>query len=129
MAVHKLAVIIKHPSTEDEFLLVKESPPPKFGDEEYDSFFDSDLWDLPATQLNLLEGESQCGVAVEGAESVIEKIDLTKFDLNTALNQVAPMTEFRWIGKYIFLMIKCDIISIRHKFNSTLPLTGPLSMT
>ncbi|RVW48549.1 hypothetical protein CK203_088462 [Vitis vinifera] len=65
-----------------------ESPPPKFGEEEYDSYFDSDLWDLPSTQLNLLEGESQCGVSVEGAESVLDKIDLTKFDLNLALNQV-----------------------------------------
>ncbi|RVX12742.1 hypothetical protein CK203_011791 [Vitis vinifera] len=88
MAIHKLAAIIKNPLNEDEFLLVKESPPPKFGEEEYDSYFDSDLWDLPSTQLNLLQGESQCGVAVEGAESVLDKIDLTKFDLNLALNQV-----------------------------------------
>ena len=89
MAIHKLAVIIKHPSNEDEFLLVKESRPPKFGEEEYDSYFDSDLWDLPSTELNLLERESQCRVTVEGAESVLEKIDLSKFDLNLALNQVA----------------------------------------
>lgn len=88
MAIHKLAAIIKNPLNEDEFLLVKESPPPKFEEEEYDSYFDSDLWDLPSTQLNLLDGESQCGVAVEGAESVLDKIDLTKFDLNLALNQV-----------------------------------------
>ena len=128
MAIHKLAAIIKNPLNEDEFLLVKESPPPKFGEEEYDSYFDSDLWDLPSTQLNLLQGESQCGVSVEGAESVLDKIDLTKFDLNLALNQVALITEFKFTEKYMFFeMENCDLVSIMHKFNLTSPLPGSFS--
>ena len=88
MATHNLAVIIKNPSDDGKFLLVKQTPPPKFGDEEYDSYVDSDLWDLPSTQLSSLEGESQTRIVVEGEESCLEKLDLSKFDLNLALNQV-----------------------------------------
>lgn len=85
---HTLAVILENPLNEAEFLLVKQTRPPKFDDEEYDSFVDSDLWDLPSAQLNLLEGQSQSSIAVEGAESWSEKIKLTKFDLDSALNRV-----------------------------------------
>lgn len=102
--------IIKHPSNEDEFLLVKEAPPPKFGEEEYDSYVDSDLWDLPSAQLNLLDGESPCGVAVEGVESVIEKIDLTKFDLNLALNQVALTAQFNLLKNICFFFLDFNYV-------------------
>lgn len=88
MATHKLAVIISNPSDDSEFLLVKQTPPPKFGDEEYDAYVDSDLWDLPSTLLSSLEGESQTRIVVEGEESCGEKLDLRKFDLGLALNQV-----------------------------------------
>lgn len=123
--------IIKHPSNEDEFLLVKEAPPPKLGEEEYDSYVDSDLWDLPSAQLNLLDGESPCGVAVEGAESVTEKIDLTKFDLNLALNQVALTAQFNLLKNICFFlgMEICDWISIMYEiqFNFTPPRIFQLS--
>ncbi|KAL7001113.1 hypothetical protein U1Q18_002266 [Sarracenia purpurea var. burkii] len=94
MATHMLAVIIKNPSNDDEFLLVKQSPPPKLRDEEYDSYVDSDLWDLPSTRLSSLEGESQTKIAVEGEESYMEKVDLSKFDLCLALNQVLQQVGF-----------------------------------
>ncbi|PSR91143.1 Endoribonuclease [Actinidia chinensis var. chinensis] len=94
MATHNLAVIIKNPSDDGKFLLVKQTPPPKFGDEEYDSYVDSDLWDLPSTQLSSLEGESQTRIVVEGEESCLEKLDLSKFDLNLALNQILQQVGF-----------------------------------
>ncbi|KAK3026661.1 hypothetical protein RJ639_040688, partial [Escallonia herrerae] len=88
MATYKLAVIIKNPSNDDEFLLVKQTPPPKFGHDEYDSFVDSDLFDLPSAPLTPLQGQSQCPVAVEGQELCSHKLTLTDFDLNWAFNQV-----------------------------------------
>ncbi|KAK9277248.1 hypothetical protein L1049_006787 [Liquidambar formosana] len=94
MAIHKLAVIIKNPSNDDEFLLLKQTPPPKFGDQEYDSLVDSDLWDLPSAQLNSLQGDSHCGILVQAAESCSEKLDLKKFDLNSAINSVLEQVGF-----------------------------------
>lgn len=88
MAIHKLAVIIKNPSNDDEFLLLKQTPPPKFGDQEYDSLVDSDLWDLPSAELNSLQGDSHSGILIQAAESCSEKLDLKKFDLNSAINSV-----------------------------------------
>lgn len=85
MATYKLAVIIKNSSNEDEFLLVKQTPPPIFDDDEYDSYVDSDLWDLPSTQLKSVEGDSKSRVVVEGPE----KLNLSNFDFFLALNQVA----------------------------------------
>ena len=88
MATYNLAVILQNTQNDAEFLLVKQKRPPKFGDEEYDSFADSDLWDLPSTRLNPLEGESEPPVSVDDAESCSEKIELSKFDINSALKQV-----------------------------------------
>ncbi|KAJ7943134.1 Metallo-beta-lactamase superfamily protein [Quillaja saponaria] len=88
MGTYRLAVILKNPSNDSEFLLVKEKRPPKFEDEEYDSYVDSDLWDLPSTQLNLLEGESKSQVVVEFVDSHMEEINLRKLDFGSSLNQV-----------------------------------------
>lgn len=89
MAVHhKLALILENPLNDAEFLLVKQTRPPKFNDEEYDSYVDSDLWDLPSTQLNLLEVKSEPSIAVGGAESWSGKIELKKFNVDSALNRV-----------------------------------------
>lgn len=87
-AIFNLAVILKNPQNDDDFLLVKQTRPPVFGDDEYDSYVDSDLWDLPWTQLKLLEGKPESPVVVEGAERCSEKIDLGKFDIGFALHQV-----------------------------------------
>ncbi|XP_058182667.1 uncharacterized protein LOC131300720 isoform X2 [Rhododendron vialii] len=107
MATHKLAVIIKKPSNDSEFLLVKQTPPPKFGDEEYDSYVDSDLWDLPSTQLGSLEGESQTRIVVEVNESCLNKLDLAKFDLSLALNQLLQQVGFGTANRVQWKLLKC----------------------
>ncbi|OIW12922.1 hypothetical protein TanjilG_15842 [Lupinus angustifolius] len=88
MATHKLALIIENPSNQTEFLLVKQTRPPKFDDAEYDSYVDSDLWDLPSVQLNPLQEQLEPHVAVEVAESHSEHFNLREFDVRSALNEV-----------------------------------------
>ncbi|KAF7808862.1 metallo-beta-lactamase superfamily protein [Senna tora] len=88
MATHKLALILKNSLNDDHFLLVKQSRPPKFDHEEYDSYVDSDLWDLPSAHLNPLQGESESQAAVEVADSHLEDINLKEFDISSALNEV-----------------------------------------
>ncbi|OVA04963.1 Beta-lactamase-like [Macleaya cordata] len=95
MATLKLAVIINNCSNDDEYLLVRQTPPPKFGDEEYDSYVDSDLWDLPSAKLNPLETEFQSGFFIEGAESCSPKLSLTNFDVESTLHQVLSQVGFR----------------------------------
>ncbi|KAJ4948026.1 hypothetical protein NE237_026726 [Protea cynaroides] len=63
--------------------------PPKFGDGEYDSYIDSDLWDLPWASLTPLDGEdSQSEIVLEGAESCSDKLNLMKFNVDAALDQL-----------------------------------------
>ncbi|KAK9705199.1 hypothetical protein RND81_07G040300 [Saponaria officinalis] len=92
MSIYRLALIIINPANEDEFLLIKQTPPPKFGIEEYDSYVDSDLFDLPSTQLSLLQGQSE--FQLDGAELCSDKLDLRKFDLVLALNQLSEQLGF-----------------------------------
>lgn len=87
MATHNLAVILKNPSNDAEFLLLKQTPPPKFNEDQYDSYVDSDLWDLPSTLLNLQHDHSHSGIVIHGAHSS-HNIDLTKFDVQLALTGV-----------------------------------------
>lgn len=88
MASHVLAVILKNPSNDSQFLLLKQTRPPKFGQDEYDSHVDSDLWDLPSTPLNLQHTSSNSPVFIQPSQSFSDKIDLTKFDVDLALNRV-----------------------------------------
>ncbi|XP_068489979.1 uncharacterized protein [Phaseolus vulgaris] len=90
MAAHRLALVIQSSSKDDEFLLLKQSRPPKFHDEEYDSFVDSDLWDLPSAQLNPLPPESDPPLLLEAGPSHAESedFDLRKFDIRSALDEV-----------------------------------------
>lgn len=94
-AAYKLAVIIKNPSNEDEFILVKQAPPPKFDDEDYDSYVDSDLWDLPSTQLLLQQQQSRSQFFIQDQDLCSDKIDLTTLDLDLALNQVYNIPKWR----------------------------------
>ncbi|MBA0798836.1 hypothetical protein Gohar_009390 [Gossypium harknessii] len=87
MATHNLAVILKNPSNDAEFLLLKQTPPPKFSEDQYDSYVDSDLWDLPSTLLNLQHDHSHSGIVIQGAQPS-HNIDLTKFDVQLALTGV-----------------------------------------
>uniref|UniRef100_A0A2P2KLQ5 Metallo-beta-lactamase domain-containing protein n=1 Tax=Rhizophora mucronata TaxID=61149 RepID=A0A2P2KLQ5_RHIMU len=87
MATYNLGLVLKN--DDSEYLLSKQNPPPKFGDEEYDSCVDSDLWDLPSTKLDLSEGQlSEPRIVVEGVESHVERIDLRKFDVESAIKRV-----------------------------------------
>ncbi|KAG8366639.1 hypothetical protein BUALT_Bualt17G0100600 [Buddleja alternifolia] len=90
-----LAVIIKNPLNDAEFLLTKQTPPPKFDDPEYDSYRDSDLWDLPSAQLSLLDNP-----VISNSQLQIEAIDssslrfLNQFDVNSAIDQVHGQVGF-----------------------------------
>ncbi|XP_060964065.1 uncharacterized protein LOC133033365 [Cannabis sativa] len=87
--IYKLVLIINNPLNQSEFLLVKQTRPSKFGDEEYDSYVDSDLWDFPSTPLNLVNGGNESSsVEVKGAESYSEKIELRNFDVDLAINRI-----------------------------------------
>ncbi|KAI3920748.1 hypothetical protein MKW98_005574 [Papaver atlanticum] len=102
MAIHKLAVIMNSNSSEDDYLLVKQTPPPKFGEQEYDSYIDSDLWDLPSTKLNALAvgGVShESEFFIENAESFSPKLNLKKFDVESALKQVLSEVGFQGRGE------------------------------
>nr|XP_010926009.1 uncharacterized protein LOC105048409 isoform X3 [Elaeis guineensis] len=87
MAVFRIAAVIKKPSGED-FLVVRQSPPPPQPEEEYQKFVDSDLWDLPSAPLNPLEGKFRTEPLIEGADALSDKLDLRRFDVYSALNQV-----------------------------------------
>ncbi|XWS68836.1 hypothetical protein CRYUN_Cryun04dG0127400 [Craigia yunnanensis] len=95
MATHVLAVILKNPSNDAQFLLLKQNPPPKFGEDEYDSYVDSDLWDLPSTLLNLQDNHSNSEIFIQGNQSFSQNIDLTKFDVELGLNRVLEQVRFR----------------------------------
>lgn len=84
---YKLAVIIKN---DDEFVVVKQTPPPKYGDQHYDSLLDSDLWDLPCTPLNQNTHSVSQFVVIEHnlEEFNSPKLDFSYFDFDFALNQV-----------------------------------------
>ncbi|KAF1002208.1 uncharacterized protein LOC141702041 [Apium graveolens] len=94
-ASYKLAVIITNPVNDDELLLVKQAPPPKFDDEEYDSYVDSHLWDLPSAQLLLHQGgQSNSVVFIQDQDLCSHKIDFTTLDFAPALNQVLAEVGF-----------------------------------
>ncbi|WCJ24485.1 Metallo-hydrolase/oxidoreductase superfamily protein [Euphorbia peplus] len=83
MAVYNLALILKNEA--EEFLVVKQTPPPKFGDEEYDSFVDSHLWDFPSTKLHLLQPEYHPTILIEAPESLSGNITFKKYDFDSAI--------------------------------------------
>ncbi|KAF9674067.1 hypothetical protein SADUNF_Sadunf10G0089300 [Salix dunnii] len=91
MATYNLALILGNPSNDAEFILAKQTSPPELGNEEYDSFVDSDLWDLPSKKLELVEGELEPGSSViEG----IERTALCKYDFDSAINKVLEQVGF-----------------------------------
>lgn len=92
---HKLAVIIKNPLNKEEFLLLKQTPPQKFNDPEYDSYVDSDLWDLPSTDITAQSepqlSDAQILIKTHDLSSS-DKLNLSQFDLSSALNQVCSLS-------------------------------------
>lgn len=90
MGSHKLnlAVIFKNLLNDDEFLLTKQTLPPKFNDPEYDSYQDSDLWDLPSAQLSLADRSLTAGqVQFEVKDNSLSEL-LNQFDVDSAVDQV-----------------------------------------
>lgn len=95
MATYNLALILGNPLNNAEFLLAKQTPPPKFGIEEYDSFVDSGLWDLPSKKLDLVEGELEPGsFVIEG----LERTSLRNFDFDSAINKVICKFNFVFLN-------------------------------
>ncbi|KAJ3700828.1 hypothetical protein LUZ61_004533 [Rhynchospora tenuis] len=96
MASLRLAVAITA-SSGDEFIAVRQSPPPPLPEEEYRLVSDSDLWDLPSVPLAPVSTTDHSGdlsrsdVAIEGAEAITESLDLSRFDLGAALHQVLEL--------------------------------------
>ncbi|XP_077253250.1 metallo-hydrolase/oxidoreductase superfamily protein isoform X2 [Tasmannia lanceolata] len=88
MAIYRLAVIIRRDFRDGDFLVVRQNPPPKLPEEEYQNYVDSDLWDLPSAPLNPLGDESQSSIVIDGSESCADKLNLRLFDLDSALHQV-----------------------------------------
>ncbi|EOA39280.1 hypothetical protein CARUB_v10012289mg [Capsella rubella] len=80
----KLAMIINK-NLSDEFLVEKQKQPAKFGDEAYDCFVDSDLWDLPSTNLPVLEDGVRSGFTLSVLESCSVEVDLMNFDFESTL--------------------------------------------
>ncbi|KAI3714386.1 hypothetical protein L1987_72987 [Smallanthus sonchifolius] len=97
MATNKLAAIFRNPTNNDEFLLVKQTPPPRYEDQEYDSFVDFDLWDLPSAKLSSLspEADSSSQVVLKGEDACSHKLNLRNFDLHSALAEVLGQVGFR----------------------------------
>ncbi|XP_073301410.1 uncharacterized protein [Primulina huaijiensis] len=92
-----LAAIIKNPSNNAEFILVKQEPPPKFNDPEYDSYQDSDLWDLPSVQLKLIldkPSSTSPRVQIEVEGSSRNFCSLNQFDFDSALDQILGQVAF-----------------------------------
>ncbi|KAH7658448.1 Metallo-hydrolase/oxidoreductase protein [Dioscorea alata] len=87
---HRLVAVIKVPGG-DDFLVVRQAPPPSLPEEEYQRYVDTDLWDLPSAPLKLLEGGIRSDVVVQGSESCSDKLDLGNFDLDAALSEVISL--------------------------------------
>ncbi|XP_065015763.1 uncharacterized protein LOC135643101 isoform X3 [Musa acuminata AAA Group] len=107
MALYRLVAVIKNPSDGD-FLVVRQAPPPPLPEEEYRSFVDSDLWDLPSAPLNPLGGDRRSETVVEGAYSLLDDLDVEKFDVDSALDEVLSLSylesplEGRWsVWKFV----------------------------
>ncbi|CAN1244423.1 hypothetical protein LINPERPRIM_LOCUS6072 [Linum perenne] len=102
MSTHILALILSNASNDDEFILLRQTPPPKFNDQEYDSFVDSHLWDLPSTKLNPVEALSGPEPLIDGADSLIDTINLRNFDLDAAITRLLGQVGFKAsdVGKW-----------------------------
>ncbi|VFQ79729.1 unnamed protein product [Cuscuta campestris] len=107
MATHTLVAIIKNPVNEAEFLLVKQTPPPKFNDPDYDSFADSDLWDLPSAHLLPLTPTSAAEVPFHANQCESDSFDFRKFDLSSALILVLGQLGFVGATKVEWRFHKC----------------------
>jgi hypothetical protein len=84
---YRLAAAITVPAT-GEFLVVRQPPPPLEEEEDYRRYVDSDLYDLPSAPLGPLAGEGRGEVTISVADSIADRLDLSRFDVSAALDQV-----------------------------------------
>ncbi|KAK3160269.1 hypothetical protein QOZ80_1BG0057300 [Eleusine coracana subsp. coracana] len=87
---YRLAAAITVPTT-GEFLVVRQPPPPSPpGEEEVDyrRYVDSDLYDLPSATLGPLAGDRRAEVVIGGADSIADRIDLSRLDVSAALDEI-----------------------------------------
>ncbi|KAL6847849.1 hypothetical protein ACP4OV_021977 [Aristida adscensionis] len=86
---YRLAAAITVPST-GEFLAVRQPrpPAPPGEDDDYRRYVDSDLYDLPSAPLRPLAGELRSQVTVGGADSLAGRLDLSRLDVSSALDQI-----------------------------------------
>jgi hypothetical protein len=86
---NRLVAAITVPAT-GEFLVVRQPPPPSppVEEEDYRRYVDSDLYDLPSAALGPLVGECRADVAIDGWDSVSDRLDLSRLDVSAALDQV-----------------------------------------
>ncbi|KAK8945050.1 hypothetical protein KSP39_PZI007555 [Platanthera zijinensis] len=88
-AYYRIAAVIKR-SSEDKFLLVRQASPPAPEEDHHRPYLDSHLWDLPSAPLNFLEeGDRVSDLIIQQGDSLHEKFDFGKFDIDSALGQVA----------------------------------------
>lgn len=100
-----VALIIKNPSNDEEFLLRKQTRPPKFNDPEYDSYQDSDLWDLPSQQLSPLDSSSRWSqIQIEAEDSSLLEL-LNGFDFDSAVYQVSAALQCSIMFFFVALFI------------------------
>lgn len=88
MATYRIAAAIKR-SFSEEYLLVRQVPPPALEEDEYRRYTDSNLWDLPSAPLTPQEGERQSKEVIVGDDSLHGQLDLSTFDTDSALSQIA----------------------------------------
>ncbi|KAK8938105.1 hypothetical protein KSP40_PGU021025 [Platanthera guangdongensis] len=88
-AYYRIAAVIKR-SSDDKFLLVCQASPPALQEDHHRLYLDSHLWDLPSAPLNFLEeGDRVSDLIIQQDDSLHEKFDFGKFDVDSALGQVA----------------------------------------
>ncbi|KAK9052250.1 hypothetical protein SSX86_028878 [Deinandra increscens subsp. villosa] len=109
MATYKLAAIFRNSTNNDEFLIVKQNPPPKYEDQEYDSYVDSDLWDLPSAKLASLSPEaadSPTQIVLKGEDACPHKLNLRKFNLHSAFQEVLGQVGIRSVSDVEWTFLK-----------------------
>lgn len=89
MASHRLAAVFRRTDTGDgDCLLLPQTPPPELPEDEYKGYADSELYDLPSAPLRPLAGGRASPLVIGGADSFSGKIDLQRFDLDSAVSEV-----------------------------------------
>ncbi|XP_068643609.1 uncharacterized protein [Aristolochia californica] len=89
MANYRVAVIVRRSAVDcGDFLVVRHNRPPSLPEKEYDNYVDSVLWDLPSVPMRPLGDGISSTTVIDVADSASNKLDLQKFDVDSALDQI-----------------------------------------